>query len=148
MAQKLERLRRNVNRFNKVITGLQKVGVVFGPMQILTVTGRRCGQPRDVPIAVVPIEGSRYVFQAYPKAAWVANLRANPEATLKRGRRASSVRMVELSVGERRPILRQNVVENPKSVKYLVNTGLVTEPNVDAVVAAADRIAVFRVDPA
>ena len=149
MTQNAENYRRMVNAFNKVVVGLQRVGIAFGPMQLLTVAGRRSGQPRTFPIAVLPLTGGRYIIQAYPKAAWVANARAADTVTLTRGRRSSIVRLVEVSVEERRPLLREVVAVSPASVgNRYVTTGLADAATPDAVAAAASRIAVFRVEPA
>jgi deazaflavin-dependent oxidoreductase (nitroreductase family) len=148
MAQSPESYRRMVNVINKVVVALQRVGIAFGPMQLLTVPGRRSGVPRTFPIAVLPLTGGEYVIQAYPKAAWVANVRAAHEATLTRGRRTTTVRLTELPVAERRPLLREVVSTGPASVgNRYVTTGLADAPTPDGVAAAADRIAVFRVDP-
>jgi len=148
MTQKAENYRRIVNGMNKVIVGLQRVGIAFGPMQLLTVAGRRSGQPRTFPIAVLALAGGRYIIQAYPKAAWVANVRAADTVTLARGRRSSTVRLVEVPVDERRPLLREVVETSPASVgNRFVTTGLAEAPTPDAVAAAAPRIAVFRIDP-
>ncbi|WP_228822970.1 hypothetical protein [Nocardia blacklockiae] len=47
------------------------------------------------------------------------------------------------------PLLRELVETSPASVgKRFVTTGLATAPTPEGVAAAADRIAVFRVDPA
>lgn len=136
-----------VNAGNKIVVGLQRLGVAFGPMQLLTVLGRRTGVPRTFPIAVLPIDGDRYIVQAYPKAAWVANVRAAGEVTLTRGRRSSAARLTELPVEERRPVLRKLVETSAPSVgKRFVTTGLADGSTPDAVAAAAGRIAVFRVE--
>jgi deazaflavin-dependent oxidoreductase (nitroreductase family) len=149
MSQQAQSYRRTVNRINKIITGLQRIGIAFGPMQLLTVPGRRTGQPRTFPLAVVPLAGGRYVMQAFPNAAWVANVRAADTVTLARGRRSRVVRLVEVPVEERRPLLREVVETQPASAaQRLVTNGLATAPTPDAVAAAADRIAVFRVQPA
>ncbi|MEU0789060.1 nitroreductase/quinone reductase family protein [Amycolatopsis sp. NPDC005961] len=141
--------RRMVNAGNKIVVGLQRLGVAFGPMQLLTVPGRRTGVPRTFPIAVIPIDGDRYIFQAYPKAAWVANARAAAEVTLTRGRRTTAARLTEVPVEQRRPLLRELVAKSPASVgKRLVTTGLADAATPDAAAAAAERIAVFRVEPA
>jgi deazaflavin-dependent oxidoreductase (nitroreductase family) len=141
--------RRMVNAGNKIVVGLQRLGVAFGPMQLLTVPGRRTGVPRTFPIAVIPIAGGRYIFQAYPKAAWVANARAAAEVTLTRGRRTTAARLTEVPVEERRPLLRELVASSPASVgKRLVTTGLAEEATPEGAAAAAERIAVFRIDPA
>ncbi|WP_410573400.1 nitroreductase family deazaflavin-dependent oxidoreductase [Amycolatopsis sp. cmx-4-61] len=139
--------RRMVNAGNKIVVGLHRLGVAFGPMQLLTVPGRRTGVPRTFPIAVMALDGEHYIFQAYPKAAWVANVRAAGEVTLTRGRRSSTARLAELPVEARRPVLRRLVETSPASVgKRFVTTGLADAPTPDAVAAAADRIAVFRVE--
>lgn len=146
---KASRYRRTVNRINTVITALQRAGIAFGPMELLTVPGRRTGQPRTFPIAVLPLAGGRYIVQAFPNAAWVANARASDTATLTRGRRSSTVRLTEVPVEGRRPLLREVVETQPASAaRRYVTTGLAAAPTADAVAAAAERIAVFRVDPA
>ncbi|WP_370965053.1 nitroreductase family deazaflavin-dependent oxidoreductase [Amycolatopsis sp. cg9] len=141
--------RRMVNAGNKIVVGLQRLGVAFGPMQLLTVPGRRTGVPRTFPIAVLPIDGHRYIVQAYPKAAWVANVRAAAAVTLTRGRRTATARLAELPVEERRPVLRKLVETSPPSVgKRFVTTGLAEAATPAGVAAAAERIAVFRVEAA
>ena len=141
--------RNRVNTFNKVIVGLQRLGIAFGPMQLLTVKGRRTGRLLTFPIAVNKLRGGRYIFQAFPKAAWVVNARAADTVTLTRGRRVSPARLTEVPVDERGPLLRELVAGSPSSVgKRFVTTGLAEQPTPDGVAAAAGRIAVFRVDPA
>ncbi|WP_024803574.1 nitroreductase/quinone reductase family protein [Nocardia sp. BMG51109] len=141
--------RRRVNTINKVIAGLQRIGIVFGPMQMLTVHGRRTGRLLTFPIAVNELDGRRYIVQAFPKAAWVANARAADTVTLTRGRKAATARLIEVPVDERRPLLRELVAMSPASVgNRFVTTGLSDSPTPDGVAAAADRIALFRVEPA
>ncbi|WP_245617492.1 nitroreductase/quinone reductase family protein [Amycolatopsis taiwanensis] len=140
--------RRMVNSMNKAVIGLQRVGIVIGPMRLITVTGRRSGLPRTFPIAVLPLTGGQYIFQAYPRAAWVANVRAADTATLTRGRHSSTVRLIELPVEERRPVLHELVRTSNASVgKRFVTTGLAEGATPDEVAAAAERIAVFRIEP-
>ena len=139
--------RRMVNSINKAIIGLQRVGIAIGPMQLITVAGRRSGIPRTFPIAVLPLTGGKYIVQAYPKAAWVANSRAADTVTLTRGRRSSTVRLVELPVEERRPVLHELVRTSNASVgRRFATTGLANGSTPDEVAAAADRIAVFRIE--
>ncbi|MFE3029688.1 nitroreductase/quinone reductase family protein [Nocardia tengchongensis] len=139
--------RRMTNAFNKIIVGLQRGGIAFGPMRLLTVRGRRSGQLRTFPIAVIALDGGQYIFQAFPKAAWVANARAADTVELARGRRSSTVRLVEVPVDERPPLLRQLVTTSPASVaNRFVTTGLAETSTPDGVAAAAHRIAVFRVE--
>lgn len=148
MNQAATDLKRKVDRFNKVIVGLQRIGIVFGRMHLITMPGRKSGQPRTAPIVVVTLADQRYIIQGYPRAAWVANARSAEAVTLSRGLRSSTVRLVELTVEERRPLLREHVAGSPGRVgKLFVTTGLASAADPDAVADAADRIAVFRVGP-
>ncbi|MFD6157565.1 nitroreductase/quinone reductase family protein [Nocardia sp. NPDC060256] len=141
-----QRYRRRINRFNRLIAVLQKVGIAMGPMYLLTATGRHSGRPRTVPVAVWPIAGERYILQAYRKAAWVANVRAAQTVTLSRGRRSTIVRLIDLPVEERRTLLRDHVTNGPPRLgRLLVTTGLVDDPSPETIAAAAHRIAVFRI---
>jgi deazaflavin-dependent oxidoreductase (nitroreductase family) len=64
-----------------------RLGLPAGPNTVMTVRGRRTGEPRTVPIAVAEIDGRRYVIGAYGDVQWVRNLRAAGEATVRlRGR--------------------------------------------------------------
>ncbi|ASF13290.1 nitroreductase/quinone reductase family protein [Nocardia brasiliensis] len=149
MAQDPVRLRRRINKLNGLVKLLQKLGISFSEMHILTVPGRRTGELRTVPLSVLPIAGERYVFQAYGKSAWVANVRAASTVTLSRGRRSSVVRMVELPVAERRTLLHDHVAHGPARLdEWFVKTGLVAEATPAALAEAAERIAVFRIESA
>jgi deazaflavin-dependent oxidoreductase (nitroreductase family) len=148
MTDQAQSYRRKVNTINKAITRLQRLGLAFGSMQVLHVKGRRSGEPRAFPIAVLSLTGGKYIIQAFPKAAWVANVRGADTVALSRGRRTSTVRLVEVPVEERRPLLREVVSTGAASVgKRYVTTGLAESPTPEGVAAAAERIAVFRVEP-
>src|SRR5258708_6770864 len=74
MVARGRRYRRRVNRFNRVLVGLQKAGLKLGAVQILTTTGRRTGQPRRVPVGLDERDGQRYLAQAYPNARALGTL--------------------------------------------------------------------------
>ena len=61
---------------NKVMIAVQKLGVPVGPSAVLTVPGRKSGQPRSTPMT--PFEHARglYTVAGYPGADWAANARA------------------------------------------------------------------------
>src|SRR6476469_4736308 len=93
--------------------GVKLVGpfLFFGnyPMYLLTVRGRKSGQPRTVAIAIMQREGKRYVGSPYGIVDWVRNLRAAGEALLTRGRRSEMIRATELPPGEAALILREEI---------------------------------------
>jgi deazaflavin-dependent oxidoreductase (nitroreductase family) len=129
--------------------GLHKLGVGFGgkgPV-VLTVAGRKTGQPRSTPVTPMTVDGRRYVVAGLPGSDWAANARAAGAATLQVGRRTEAVRMVEMSAEEARPLLRAVPVEVPTGVGFIKNAGLVTGPDPDEFEALAGRLAVFRLDP-
>jgi hypothetical protein len=134
---------------NKLMIGLQKLGVGFGGMGpvVLTVPGRNTGKPHSTPVTPMTIDGKRYVVGGVPGSDWAANARAAGEATLHQGRRGERVRMVEMSVEEARPLLREFPVKVPSGVGFIKNAGLVTGPNPDEFEALAGRCPVFRVEP-
>lgn len=135
---------------NKVLIGLTKLPLpVFGKegLLVLTVTGRTSGQPRSTPISPMTVDGKRYVVGGFPGADWVRNARANPEVTLTQNRRRERARMVEMSVDEARPLLRQFPTLVPSGVDFMKNAGLVTDATPDEFEALAGRCAVFRFDP-
>jgi deazaflavin-dependent oxidoreductase (nitroreductase family) len=81
-------------------SGVRLVGFGRHPTYLLTVRGRKSGQPRTTPVSVVEWEGKRHLFAPYGVVDWVRNLRAAGEAMLTRGRRAEAVRATELPHAE------------------------------------------------
>ncbi|MFI0941798.1 nitroreductase family deazaflavin-dependent oxidoreductase [Streptomyces sp. NPDC021020] len=130
---------------NRVVVLFHRVGLPFGPMQLLTLPGRRTGIPRTTPVAPVTIHGATYICQAYPHADWVKNARAAGRGTLTRGRETREVDLVEVPVGERGVVLREFPAQNPMGVGAFLRNGLVDEPTADAFAAAAPAVPVFRV---
>lgn len=134
---------------NKVMIGLQKIGVGFGgkgPV-VLTVTGRKTGKPRSTPVTPMTVDGKRYIIGGVPGSDWAANIRAAGEATLHQGRNSERVRVVEMPVEQARPLLREFPVKVPTGVDFMKTIGLVTGPNPDEFEKLAGRCPVFLLDP-
>ena len=131
---------------NKVLMAATRIGLVRDGPMVLTVTGRKTGQPRSTPITPFEVDGHRYVVGGFPGADWVRNAQADPSAVLVRGKVREPVRMVELSAEEARPLLRQFPVLVPTGVGFMRNAGLVTGPHPDEFEALAGRCSVFRFD--
>jgi deazaflavin-dependent oxidoreductase (nitroreductase family) len=95
-------------------------GIVVGryPMYLLTVHGRKSGQPHTVPIAVIERNGKRYVAAAYGVVDWVRNLRAAREAVLTRGRRSQTVSAIELPPREAALVMREDVMGGNPFARY------------------------------
>jgi deazaflavin-dependent oxidoreductase (nitroreductase family) len=86
---------------------LLRAGIKIGTMSLLTVRGRKSGQPHTVPVLLVEQDAERWLVAPYGPVQWVRNLRAAGTATLTRGRRAETISVTELEAGEAAPILKQ-----------------------------------------
>ena len=93
--------------------GVKLVGPGKYPMYLLTVRGRKSGQPHTTPIVILEQNGKRYVASPYGLVNWVRNLRAAREAILTRGRRAETVTARELPKDEAALVLRADIKRNP-----------------------------------
>lgn len=132
---------------NKVMIAMQKLGISTGPPMVLTVPGRKTGQPRSTPMTPFTLDGQLYTVAGYPGADWVRNARAAGSGTLAKGRKSQRVNIIELPPEQARPVLRAFPVEVPIGVSFLKRAGLVREGTPAEVEALAGRIAVFRLDP-
>jgi len=132
---------------NRVIVFLQRLGIAFFSFHLISVPGRRTGRLRTTPVSPFSVEGRRYIV-SFGQTEWVRNARAAGWGILARGRRAAKVRLVELDLADREPILRQFPVQVPQGVRFFVQIGAVEPPaGPDAFAAAAPGLAVFRVEP-
>ena len=46
---------------NPVIVALQRRGLAVGTMHVLTVPGRKSGEPRTTPVSPLTVDGRRYI---------------------------------------------------------------------------------------
>lgn len=135
---------RYLKSMNKLMMAVQKLGIPTGPAMVLTVPGRKSGQPRSTPMTPFDFQGGLYVVAGYPGADWAANARAAGTGTLARGRRSRRVKIVELSAEDARPVLRAFPTEVPVGVAFAKRSGMVREGTPDEFEALAGRLAVFR----
>lgn len=90
----------------------------IGGSQTFTVTGRKSGVPKTVPVIPIEFEGQRYVISTRGESEWVRNLRAAGGACeLRKGGAIEKLRAVELPVSERAPILADYQAKVGREVK-------------------------------
>ncbi|OBA72077.1 deazaflavin-dependent nitroreductase [Mycobacterium sp. 1554424.7] len=130
---------------NKVMMQLQKLGIVAGPVRVLTVPGRKSGQPRSTPVTPFTLHDGRYLV-GYSRADWVLNARAASAGTIARGRKSEWVAFAELSAEQARPVLRAFPDKVPRGVGFYKRSGLVERGTAEEFEALAGRCAVFRLD--
>jgi deazaflavin-dependent oxidoreductase (nitroreductase family) len=138
---------RYLKQMNKIVKGLQKLGIHTGPAMVLTVPGRKSGRLRSTPMTPFEFQGGLYTVAGFPRADWALNARAAGAGTLSRGRKSRRVKIVELSPEEARPVLRAFPVEVPIGVEFGKRSGLVRDGTPDEFEALAGKCPVFRFDP-
>ena len=91
------RVPRFVPFLNPLAVRLLGRGRLMGPNTLLTVRGRKTGEPRTTPVALVDTQGRRWVIGTFGETNWVRNLRAAGEATLSVGGQHEAVTAHELT---------------------------------------------------
>ncbi len=135
--------------FNRVARGMLRAGVPMGPNALITVRGRKSGEPRTTPVALIEIDGRRWVSSPYGDVNWVRNLRASGRATMTIGRRQVDVTAIELASGERvaffRDLMGPYVMRIPLGLgRWMIGSVLGAKDMLEDPVAAAERHPVFE----
>jgi deazaflavin-dependent oxidoreductase (nitroreductase family) len=91
MATKYE-VTRNVNR---LMSWAARRGM--GKTQLLTTTGRKSGEKRQVPVSPLELDGVEYVVSPYGEVSWVQNVRAHPSVTLRHGSKERQAHLEEIT---------------------------------------------------
>jgi deazaflavin-dependent oxidoreductase (nitroreductase family) len=92
---------RGIHLFNAIAKPLLAAGMPMGFNGLLTVRGRTSGVPRTTPLAVIEVDGRRWVWSPWGEVHWVRNLRAAGRATIVVRRSTDEVTATELSPAER-----------------------------------------------
>ena len=92
---------------DSLIMALLRAGVNMGTTSLLTVRGRKSGQPHTIPVRLIEQDGQRWLVAPYGVVQWVRNIRAAGTATLTRGRRSETISVTELDAKEAAPVLKQ-----------------------------------------
>ncbi|HEY4383379.1 MAG TPA: nitroreductase family deazaflavin-dependent oxidoreductase [Ktedonobacteraceae bacterium] len=108
---------------NALTMTLMRAGVKLGfgryPMYLLTVRGRKSGEPRTIPIVILERNGKRYLNSPYGMVNWVRNLQAAGEAVLTRGRRSETIAARALPQGEAALVLQEEVKDGHPFARYI-----------------------------
>jgi deazaflavin-dependent oxidoreductase (nitroreductase family) len=131
---------------NRLVRLMSTLGMRFGPVVVLTVPGRKSGQPRSTPVTPLTVDGRRYVVAALRNGDWARNVRAAGRGELASGRKVSTVTITEVTDPARRlAVMRAFPVEVPRGVGFFVRLGLVTKGDPEEFAAIADDVAVFEI---
>jgi deazaflavin-dependent oxidoreductase (nitroreductase family) len=135
-----------VGFFNPIARRVLKAGAVLGPNALITVRGRKSGEPRTTPVALVVIDGRRWVIGTFGDTNWVRNLRAAGEATVSVGRKREDVTAKELVGEERVGFFRDVLTPYVKRLRIgtLLLSALGARDILDDPAAAAEKRPVFE----
>lgn len=136
--------------FNRISQRVLRLGAFMGPNALLTVRGRRTGQPRTTPVAVVEVGGRRWIIGTFGPVNWVRNLRAAGEGSLRVGRRTERVRAVELDRGEAASFFADVLgpqVGGTRVGRWMLRSVLHAGEILDEPGLAAERRPVFELHP-
>jgi deazaflavin-dependent oxidoreductase (nitroreductase family) len=132
------RLVNPINRF------MLRRGFGPSPQHLLLVAGRKSGTTRTTPVAVVSVDGQRYVVAGYDGSDWVKNARAAGRGELLRGRDVEQVALTEVPLGERGRIIKAFAQQVRGGTAFLT---VAPDAPIESFSAAAARHPVFRVSP-
>jgi deazaflavin-dependent oxidoreductase (nitroreductase family) len=95
------RVPRRVRFFGRILKILLVAGIPLGPNRLVTIRGRNSGLPRTTPLAIIAVDGRRWVWAPWGEVQWVRNLRAAGRATIAARGRKEEVSATELDPTQR-----------------------------------------------
>jgi deazaflavin-dependent oxidoreductase (nitroreductase family) len=140
---------RGISVFNAIARPLLAAGLPMGFNGLLTVPGRKTGQPRTTPVAIIEVDGRRWIWCPWGERHWVRNLRAAGRATIEVRRQTESVTARELDPAERLVFFREVLRPLARSMRggmWFIRT--FDGVDLDEPVAAAANRPVFELRPA
>ena len=107
---------KHANRINIV---LLRRGIGPGSQRLLSVPGRTTGVRRTTPVAVIAIDGQRYIVAGYETSDWVRNARVAGWGVIRRGKDNQRVTLTEMPLDSTPAILREFAREVPGGRSFL-----------------------------
>ena len=133
---------------NKPAKRLLKLGMPMGFNGLITIRGRSSGQPRTTPVAIIEVNGDRWIWCPWGEVHWVRNLRAAGEATITVRKRVERVEATELDEAGRVAFFREVMAPLAGRIPFGATfLRLVDGIDVHDPVSAADGHPVFRLSP-
>ena len=128
-----------------LLTTLLRAGVKMGTTSLLTVRGRKTGQPHTVPVVLVEQDGKRWLVAPYGAVQWVRNIRVAGTATLTCGRHSETISVTELPAQEAAPVLKEYLSHVSGGVRAYFDA--TRDSPLEAFEQEAQRHPVFQITP-
>ena len=130
------------NRLSSLAFG---AGFMPGRAASLEVIGRRSGQPIALPVVIADWDGAEYLVSMLGDSAnWVKNVRAAGGVAILRRGREEPIRLEEVAIEDRPPIIRRYAKVAPGGRPHLE---LPRNASIEECNAVAPRTPVFRITP-
>jgi deazaflavin-dependent oxidoreductase (nitroreductase family) len=95
------------NIFNRIVHGINALGISIVGSRVLAVRGRKSGEWRTNPVNLLVIGGRRYLLAPRGETDWVRNLRVAGEGELRLGPKVERFTATELPDEEKPDLLRE-----------------------------------------
>jgi deazaflavin-dependent oxidoreductase (nitroreductase family) len=148
-AERATRVPRHISLFSPLLQALLRMGLPVGPNALITIRGRTSGEPRTAGVAIIEVDGRRWIWAPWGEVNWVRNLRAAGRATLSRRGRKEEVSASELGPEERVAFFRDVLGPFARSIPGGVTfVRLLDQTDLDDPVGVARDRRVFELHPA
>jgi len=127
-------------RVNRLTSWMARRGM--GRTVVMTTTGRKSGEQRDVPVSPIEMDGAEYVVAPYGEVGWVNNARANPTVTLRHGSKRREVRLEEATGPSGAAVVAAYYARESFARPFM---DVPENPSPDDFAMAANRFPVFKV---
>jgi deazaflavin-dependent oxidoreductase (nitroreductase family) len=149
MTQQQLRPPRGINVFNAIAKPLLAAGMPMGFNGLVTIRGRKSGEPRTTPVAIIESGDRRWIWAPWGEVNWVRNLRAAGRATIEVRKQTEDVIATELDPAQRleffRDVLRP-VAKGMPGGMWFIRT--IDGVDLDRPQEAAENRPVFELHPA
>ncbi|MFL6204416.1 MAG: nitroreductase/quinone reductase family protein [Acidimicrobiales bacterium] len=134
--------------FNRFVGWLTRRGVSVWGSRVLEVPGRRTGEPRQVPVNLLTVDGVDHLVSPRGNGQWVRNVRANDgRLALVLGSRRTTHVAHELADADKVDVLRPYLRRWRFEVGQFFD-GVSADSSDDELLAIAPKHPVFRLDAA
>jgi deazaflavin-dependent oxidoreductase (nitroreductase family) len=139
---------RRVTMFTPIAKFLLAARVPLGFNGLITIRGRKSGQARTTPVAIIAVSGRRWVWAPWGDVHWVRNLRAAGHATVTVRGRKDEVRAIELGPAQRVAFFRDVLGPVARGIPFGVRfIRIVDGVDLDDPLEAAEGRPVFELHP-
>ena len=103
---------------NRILVWLLRIGKAPHIYYLLTVTGRKSGNPHSVPVVLIEDGGKRWLTAPYGEVDWVKNARASGIVTISRQKWKQDFTIHQLSPEQAAPLLKEYLQKFPITKPY------------------------------